>query len=67
MDINVKVEGITPLDNGKTMVYLRVNNNALTSMIFEDTEIQTEGAFKAAMSKKLKAQEMVGKEFVIKT
>jgi len=67
MDINVKIEAITPLDNGKIMVYLKINNNTLTSMVFEDNEVQTEGAIKASLSKRLKAQELVGKELTIKT
>lgn len=67
MDINVKIAGMSSADNGRTVVYLSIDGGALTSMILEENDVQTEGALKAALSKRLKAQELVSKEFVIKT
>ena len=67
MKINVKVKGTALTDNGKFRVYLKIDDNALTSMTFEENEIQNDNVFQSALKKKLKANELNGKEFAIET
>ena len=67
MNINVKVQGTTTTDDGKFRVYLKIDNDTLISMIFEENEIQNDVVFQATLKKKLKAKELNGKEFIITT
>jgi len=65
MSIKVKVQSTTLTDAGKFRVYLNIDNKPLTSMIFEENEIQNDNVFQASLKKKLKANELDGKEFTI--
>jgi len=65
MSIKVKVQGTTPTDDGKFRVYLNIDNKPLTCMVFEENEIQNDNVFQASLKKKLKANELYGKEFTI--
>jgi len=67
MNINVKIQGTSPTDNGKFRVYLKIDNKPLTCMIFEENEIQNDNVFKSSLQKKLKVNELDGKEFTITT
>ena len=67
MNINVKIQGTSPTDNGKFRVYLKIDNKPLISMIFEENEIQNDNVFKSSLQKKLKVNELDGKEFTITT
>jgi len=64
MKLNVKVEGSTE-ENGKFRIYLKINNNPLTSILFEENEIQNDNIFQSSLKKKLKSKELDNKEFVI--